>query len=359
MPAVAPTTGETVSAALAALGERLRAERRRLRVSAITAAEAAGMSRVTLHRIERGEPSVTMGAYANAAAALGLALGVTGPPPAAPGRAHPVSVPQRIQLADTPAARAAGLAAPGRHRGHGRGGTEPLRTQLAAHRPIRVGAARARADPQLGWPAWAGAGCLFEREHHRRVARVLKALDARLLHGHQCLFGGGTSMTLRYGEYRESVDIDFLVSHREGYRVLREALSGPTSIQALCRPGAEALTPTREVRADQYGLRTMLRVDEVEIKFEIVLEARITLDAPGDGDLLCGVATLSPLDMATSKLLANSDRWADDSVLCRDLIDLAMMQPSQALLREAIAKAEGRVWRGHPGRSAPRRAGPA
>jgi Nucleotidyl transferase AbiEii toxin, Type IV TA system len=182
---------------------------------------------------------------------------------------------------------------------------------------------------------------LFEREHHRRVARVLKALDARLLHGHQCLFGGGTSMTLRYGEYRESVDIDFLVSHREGYRALREALSGAAGIQALCRPGAEALTPTREVRADQYGLRTMLRVDEVEIKFEIVLEARITLDAPGDGDLLCGVATLSPLDMATSKLLANSDRWADDSVLCRDLIDLAMMQPSQALLREAIAKAEG------------------
>jgi hypothetical protein len=28
------------------------------------------MSRVTLHRIERGEPSVTMGTYLNAAAAL-------------------------------------------------------------------------------------------------------------------------------------------------------------------------------------------------------------------------------------------------------------------------------------------------
>jgi transcriptional regulator with XRE-family HTH domain len=34
-----------------------------LKVSATTAAEAAGMSRMTLHRIERGEPSVTMGAY--------------------------------------------------------------------------------------------------------------------------------------------------------------------------------------------------------------------------------------------------------------------------------------------------------
>lgn len=182
---------------------------------------------------------------------------------------------------------------------------------------------------------------MFEREHHRRVARVLAALDARRLHGHRCLFGGGTAVALRYGEYRESADIDFLVSHREGYRALRELLSGTAGIQAVCRPGAEAIEQTREVRADQYGVRTMLRVDGVEIKFEIVLEARITLEAPGDGDLLCGVATLTPLDMATSKLLANSDRWRDDSVLGRDLIDLAMMMPSKTLLHAAIAKAEG------------------
>jgi transcriptional regulator with XRE-family HTH domain len=102
MPAVAPDTGEMVAAALAALGERLRAERKRLGVSAVTAAEAAGMSRVTLHRIERGEPSVTMGAYANAAAALGLALGVNAPPPAAPSRAQQAGAPQRILLAEHP-----------------------------------------------------------------------------------------------------------------------------------------------------------------------------------------------------------------------------------------------------------------
>jgi hypothetical protein len=173
------------------------------------------------------------------------------------------------------------------------------------------------------------------------VARVLEALDARRLHAHQCLFGGGTAVALRCGEYRESLDIDFLVSHREGYRALREAMSGAAGFQALCRPGAGAITQTRDVRADQYGVRTMLRVDGVEIKFEIVLEGRITLDAPGDGDLLCGVATLTPQDMATSKLLANADRWRDDSVLSRDLIDLAMMMPGKALLREAIAKAEG------------------
>jgi hypothetical protein len=83
----------------------------------------------------------------------------------------------------------------------------------------------------------------------------------------------------------------------------------------------------------------MLRVDAVDIKFEIVLEGRIQLDPPGPADSICGVATLTPLDMAASKLLANSDRWADDAVLSRDLIDLAMMAPPKTLLQKAAAKA--------------------
>jgi len=76
------------------------------------------------------------------------------------------------------------------------------------------------------------------------------------------------------------------------------------------------------------------------IKFEIVLEGRVELATPREVDQVCNVATLRPLDMATSKLLANSDRWADASVFSRDAIDLAMMRPSLALLREAVGKAE-------------------
>jgi hypothetical protein len=97
---------------------------------------------------------------------------------------------------------------------------------------------------------------------------------------------------------------------------------------------------TCEVRADQYGIRTTLQVDGHDIKFEIVREARIELSPPGPGDLVGGVATLTPLDMATSKLLANSDRWADDGAFSRDLIDLAMLAPSLDALRAAVAKAE-------------------
>jgi hypothetical protein len=181
---------------------------------------------------------------------------------------------------------------------------------------------------------------LFERPHHSRIAAVLEALDADVLAANDCLFGGGTAMALRYGEYRESVDIDFLVSKVEGYRHLRQRLTGPDGMRAIARPG-HTLSQTREVRADQYGLRTMLQVDGVDIKFEIVLEGRIDLEAPGPNDRQCGVATLTPLDMATSKLLANSDRWRDDAVMSRDLIDLAMMAPPRALMRQAMAKAQG------------------
>lgn len=74
MPAQAPTLIPAASDALGALGARIRQRRKALRVSATTAAESAGMSRVTLHRIERGEASVTMGAYANAMAALGVQI---------------------------------------------------------------------------------------------------------------------------------------------------------------------------------------------------------------------------------------------------------------------------------------------
>jgi transcriptional regulator with XRE-family HTH domain len=54
------------------LGQQLRNRRKELGISAIATAEAAGMSRITLYRIERGEASVAMGAYLNVISALGL-----------------------------------------------------------------------------------------------------------------------------------------------------------------------------------------------------------------------------------------------------------------------------------------------
>ena len=57
---------------LSELGENIRMARLRRRLSMERLAERCGMSRTTLRSIERGEPGVTLGAYANALLCLGL-----------------------------------------------------------------------------------------------------------------------------------------------------------------------------------------------------------------------------------------------------------------------------------------------
>ncbi|MDZ4190201.1 MAG: hypothetical protein U1D25_19130 [Hydrogenophaga sp.] len=108
----------------------------------------------------------------------------------------------------------------------------------------------------------------------------------------------------------------------------------------ILHPSALPMAVSHPIRADQYGIRTQVPIDGQAIKLEIVREARIALHPPGPKDVICGIATLTPLDLAASTLLANSDRQADDGVFSRDVIDLAMMNLQLPVLRQALAKAE-------------------
>ncbi|WP_048441040.1 nucleotidyl transferase AbiEii/AbiGii toxin family protein [Caenimonas sp. SL110] len=182
---------------------------------------------------------------------------------------------------------------------------------------------------------------MFERQHHQAIALVLYALDGALLAAHRCWFGGGTAIVLKSHEFRESVDLDFMVCDLAAYRELRQRLTTERGISVLQREGAQPLRQVREVRADQYGIRTTVSGANKDIKFEIFFEARIAFETPGPADQICGVHTLGAVDLAASKLLANSDRWADDSVHSRDLIDLAMLNPGADVLRAAMQKAKG------------------
>lgn len=99
MPAKSPSLSKTLEKTLRGLGQRLRDRRKELGISATTVAEAAGMSRVTLYRIEKGEASVAMGAYLNAVSALGLSLELEdqrGPQRKSAAR----ELPKKIRLAD-------------------------------------------------------------------------------------------------------------------------------------------------------------------------------------------------------------------------------------------------------------------
>ena len=176
---------------------------------------------------------------------------------------------------------------------------------------------------------------MFERPHHARIARVLEALDASLLLRNRCLFGGGTAIALALGEYRESVDIDFICSSLDGYRELRGLVSDAGMHALFTTP----IALLREARIDQYGIRCALAVDAMPVKFEIVFEARVDLADPVPADKICGVWALTYEDRTATKLMANSDRWADDSVMSRDMIDLTMLAREDVLEGAGCAKA--------------------
>lgn len=178
---------------------------------------------------------------------------------------------------------------------------------------------------------------MFRRPHHQRIAEALSVLDADLLAQHNCWFGGGTAIVLDNNEYRESVDIDFLVSDYRSYRALRQ-LVRDKGVGGLAR--TELQTPRSPI-VDGYGIRSSLLVADVQIKFEIIHEGRIELDVPSPDQVICGVRTLTRTDQVASKLLANDDRWADTSTFNRDLIDLAMMRAGAAELEAGAAKAFG------------------
>lgn len=160
-------------------------------------------------------------------------------------------------------------------------------------------------------------------------------LDAPLLAEHNCWFGGGTAIVLDNGEFRESVDIDFLVSDQRSYRQLRQIVRGH-GLDALA---TRELELGRTLSVDGYGIRTSVLVAGVAIKVEIIHEGRIDLDTPSTDDEICGVRILTRTDQVASTLLANDDRWADTSTFARDLIDLAMMKPDTIALKAGARKA--------------------
>ncbi len=178
--------------------------------------------------------------------------------------------------------------------------------------------------------SWLGGMATLGR--HQKILQILSHLRADFFNECRAYFGGGTMLALKYGEYRLSQDIDFLCSDRVGYRQLRSAIFD-RSYAALFE-SSQGIHFPREIQANQYGVRFPISIDDATIRFEIVSEGRIDL---GEADRFdwCPTACLNRVDSAAEKLLANSDRWLDRSILSRDLIDLAMIRLQGDLAPEA------------------------
>ena len=178
----------------------------------------------------------------------------------------------------------------------------------------------------------------FRLDHHNKILTILQSFNSDLLHQSFAYFGGGTLITLDFGEYRSSKDVDFICSVcSSGYRHLRTVIYD-NGYKALYRD----LTQIKigHGTTDQYGIRMLVFVDNVPIKTEIIAEVRFELDPPRYPEWCPLVPCLSLNDCFTSKLLANSDRYLDNSVEARDLIDLAVLRLHSPIPSTAINKAE-------------------
>lgn len=179
---------------------------------------------------------------------------------------------------------------------------------------------------------------MFERPHHKLIGEILRGMNKAVLEESSCVFGGGTAIALQLNEYRESRDIDFLVSDMTGYKRLREALHSG-GLQAIIGSKIEII---RGPRADRDAIRAVLGANNGEaVKFEIVVEGRIKLD-PGEKVPGIPVICASRTDLFAEKLLANTDRYLDKAYSSRDIIDVIMMERHWgAVPAESWRKVEG------------------
>ena len=161
----------------------------------------------------------------------------------------------------------------------------------------------------------------WKRPLHRRIAGILALMNAEFLEQAQCFFGGGTQLVMSHGEFRESRDIDLLLSSQAGLRMLRETVND----RSLGRIFKGRINLAREVRADRYAIRTFITADPSAepLKFEIVVEARIELKGAMDNAL--AVPCLGLASGIAEKLLANADRGRAQEYRARDVIDLAFV----------------------------------
>lgn len=177
----------------------------------------------------------------------------------------------------------------------------------------------------------------FRFAYHNKILTILESLNSDVLKKGSAYFGGGTLIALDFEEYRWSKDIDFICPiASQGYKHLRNVVFDG-GFQALFQDLSRI--QIGRGTTDQYGIRMSVAVEDVPIKVEIIAEARLILDPPRYPEW-SPVACLSLSDCFASKLLANADRFIDDGVESRDLIDLAVLRLQSPIPQAALNKAE-------------------
>lgn len=174
----------------------------------------------------------------------------------------------------------------------------------------------------------------YSIKHHQVIESALDNFNADFFCEHNIIFGGGTRIALELGEFRESVDIDFLCPNKESYRAVREQVTN-INLGNLVK---EEFTYLRDVRADRDAVRTVIDYQGTKIKLEFVSFDNYDLSATIDKSQF-PVPFLDQTSCFYTKLLANADRKLIEPY--KDIFDiLAMFNAWGSIPEQAISLAE-------------------
>ncbi|NJO94279.1 MAG: nucleotidyl transferase AbiEii/AbiGii toxin family protein [Hydrococcus sp. RM1_1_31] len=162
------------------------------------------------------------------------------------------------------------------------------------------------------------------------VEITLASIDAEILVECQSYFGGGSLTARRCNDFRRSFNIDLIVDSKIKFNRFRDYVDEGDNLFKSDR--------VRLIRryVKQYELILMLEVNGRPIKLEIVT-VDFALESPDYLDGL-SVPCLSLIDCYCAKLLANSNRFEEESTFNRDLIDLCALRANTSLPEATLQK---------------------
>lgn len=174
----------------------------------------------------------------------------------------------------------------------------------------------------------------YSIKHHQIIESALNNFNADFFCENNIIFGGGTRIALELGEFRESIDIDFLCPNKKAYRAVREQVTN-TSLGDLVKID---FVYARDIRSDRDAVRTVIEHEGARIKLEFVSFDNYELVSCIEPAQF-PVPFLNKTSCFYTKLLANADRKLIAPY--KDLFDiLAMYKEWGSIPSESIKLAE-------------------
>lgn len=173
----------------------------------------------------------------------------------------------------------------------------------------------------------------FKLEHHALIESALSNFNADFFIENRIFFGGGTRIALELGEFRKSIDIDFLCPDKNSYRAVREHVTN-VSLGELVKQDFEY---AREIMFNRDSVRVVFKCDGAPLKLEFVCFDNYDLNCVVDDQF--PVPYLDRESCFYTKLMSHTDRCMSHPY--KDIVDILAMCDSWGEIPEsAFIKAE-------------------